>query len=61
MILKYKESILFSSAIVLIGALFTTFFENTAWIQLVILCGAGVLIAVGVYFREKRISAEKMK
>ncbi|MEK4931598.1 hypothetical protein [Bacillus sp. FSL M7-1345] len=59
MILKYKESILFSSAIVLIGALFTTFFENTAWIQLVILCGAGVLIAVGVYFREKRISAEK--
>ncbi|MDA1800406.1 hypothetical protein [Bacillus cereus group sp. BY6-1LC] len=59
MILKYKESILFAGAIILIGTLFTTFFENTAWIQLVILCGAGVLTALGVYFKEKRISAEK--
>lgn len=59
MILKYKESILFAGVIILIGTLFTTFFENTAWIQLVILCGAGVLTALGVYFKEKRISAEK--
>ena len=57
MILKYNESILFGGAIVLIGTLFTAFFEKTAWLQVVLLCGAGVLTAVGVYFREKRISA----
>ncbi|MED0978151.1 hypothetical protein P4T48_00970 [Bacillus paramycoides] len=57
--MKYKESILFAGVIVLMGALFTTFFDKMVWIQLVILCGAGVLTAVGVYFREKRISAEQ--
>ncbi|MDR4985960.1 hypothetical protein RGU74_20285 [Bacillus cereus] len=55
--MKYNESILFGGAIVLIGTLFTAFFEKTAWLQVVLLCGAGVLTAVGVYFREKRISA----
>lgn len=59
MILKYNESILFGGAIVFIGILFTAFFEKTAWIQVVLLCGAGVLTAVGIYFREKRISAER--
>ncbi|MCM0001650.1 MULTISPECIES: hypothetical protein [Bacillus] len=59
MILKYKESILFAGAIILTGTLFTTFFENTAWIKLVIICAASVLTALGVYFKEKRISAEK--
>lgn len=59
MILKYNESILFGGAIILIGTLFTTFFEKTAWVQVVLLCGAGVLTAVGIYFREKRISAEQ--
>lgn len=59
MILKYNESILFGGAIVFIGILFTAFFEKTAWVQVVLLCGAGVLTAVGIYFREKRISAER--
>ncbi|MGC7946168.1 hypothetical protein [Bacillus sp. II_CA] len=57
--MKYNESILFGGAIVFIGILFTAFFEKTAWIQVVLLCGAGVLTAVGIYFREKRISAER--
>ncbi|MGG3756132.1 hypothetical protein ABEW49_24365 [Bacillus anthracis] len=57
--MKYNESILFGGAIVFIGILFTTFFEKTAWVQVVLLCGAGVLTAVGIYFREKRISAER--
>ncbi len=59
MILKYNESILFGGAIVFIGILFTAFFEKTAWVQVVLFCGAGVLTAVGIYFREKRISAER--
>ena len=57
--MKYNESILFGGVIVFIGILFTTFFEKTAWVQVVLLCGAGVLTAVGIYFREKRISAER--
>ncbi|HHK5614747.1 TPA: hypothetical protein ACQUNC_003631 [Bacillus paranthracis] len=57
--MKYNESILFGGAIVFIGILFTAFFEKTAWVQVVLLCGAGVLTAVGIYFREKRISAER--
>ncbi|WJE21166.1 hypothetical protein QRY07_05265 [Bacillus cereus] len=59
MILKYNESILFGGVIVLLGTLFTAFFEKTAWVQVVLLCVAGVLTAVGIYFREKRISAER--
>ncbi|MGF2711736.1 hypothetical protein ACQUY5_05120 [Bacillus cereus] len=57
--MKYNESILFGGVIVLLGTLFTAFFEKTAWVQVVLLCGAGVLTAVGIYFREKRISAER--
>ncbi|MGH0514130.1 hypothetical protein E0M25_14980 [Bacillus mycoides] len=57
--MKYNESILFGGVIVLLGTLFTAFFEKTAWVQVVLLCVAGVLTAVGIYFREKRISAER--
>lgn len=49
--LRYKESVLCTLSLVFIGSLFTPLSETIAWVDYIMVGGAGILFGAGIYFR----------